>query len=191
MLVCRPRRRTILVCVCGWHKTGWEETKHWSDVESTCERSRFGWTNVLPWPRLFWLRSTRMRNEQRHCGQLQKYVWIQDLCRSKGKLPCSGKPDADISSWFYDMESHAKKCVERCCALANKPTQQLYKVTTPCLDDHQFKEAEIGSVGEPSKVCSQIVLKCLHLARIWRHDIFCGLWTNLLVTTWTKARDKQ
>ena len=73
-----------------------------------------------------------------------------------------------ISSWSYDMEGHAKKCVERCCELANKTTQQLYKVSTPCLDHHQFKEEELQSVGELSKVCSQIVLKCLYLARIGR-----------------------
>ena len=30
-----------------------------------------------------------------------------------------------ISSWSYDMEGHAKKCVERYCELANKTTQQL------------------------------------------------------------------
>ena len=29
--------------------------------------------------------STRMRNEQRYCGQLQRHDWIQDLCRSKRK----------------------------------------------------------------------------------------------------------
>ena len=28
MLVCKTRKKTILVCVCGRHKTGWEETKH-------------------------------------------------------------------------------------------------------------------------------------------------------------------
>ena len=28
-----------------------------------------------------------------------------------------------ISSWSYDMEGHAKKCVERFCELANKTTQ--------------------------------------------------------------------
>ena len=65
------------------------------------------------------------------------------------------------SSWSHDMEGHAKKCVERYCELANKTTQQLYKVSTPCIDDHHFKEEELKSVGELSKVCSQIVLKCL------------------------------
>ena len=44
-----------------------------------------------------------------------------------------------ISSWFYDMEGHAKKCAERYCELANRTTQQLYKVYTACIDDHHFK----------------------------------------------------
>ena len=51
------------------------------------------------------------------------------------------------SSWSYDMEGHAKKCVERHCELAKKTTQQLYKVATPCVDDHHFEE-ENESVGE-------------------------------------------
>ena len=97
-----------------------------------------------------------------------------------------------ISSWSYDMEGHAKKCVERYCELANKTTQQLYKVSTPCIDDHHFKEEDMKSVGELSKSSSQIVLKCLYLARIGRLDI---LWSvNKLaraVTKWTRACDKR
>ena len=50
-----------------------------------------------------------------------------------------------ISSWSYVLEGHAKKCVERYCELANKTTQQLYKVSTPCIDDHHFKEEEMKS----------------------------------------------
>ena len=96
-----------------------------------------------------------------------------------------------ISSWSYDMEGHAKKYVERHCELANKTTQQLYKVSIPCVDDHHFKE-ELKSVGELSQICSQIVLKCLYLARIGRPDI---LWSvNKLarsITKWTKACDKR
>ena len=56
------------------------------------------------------------------------------------KLPYS--ESFRISSWSYDMEGHAKKCVERHCELSNKTTQQLYKVSTPCLDDHHFKEEQ-------------------------------------------------
>ena len=82
--------------------------------------------------------------------------------------------------------------MERYCELAIKTTQQLYKLSTPCIDDHLFKEEELKSVGELSKVCSQIVLKCLYLARIGRPDI---LWSvNKLarsITKWTKACDKR
>ena len=97
-----------------------------------------------------------------------------------------------ISSWSYDMEGHSKKRVERYCELANKTTQQLYKVSTPCIDDHHFKEEETKSVGELSNTCSQIVLKCLYLARTGRPDILWSL--NKLarsITKWTKACDKR
>ena len=56
-----------------------------------------------------------------------------------------------ISSWSYDMVGRAKKCVERYCELTNKTTQQLYKVSTPCIDDHHFEEEETKSFGELSK----------------------------------------
>ena len=97
-----------------------------------------------------------------------------------------------ISSWSYDVADHAEKSVERYCELANKTTQQHYKVSIPCIDDHHFKEEETKSVGELSNTCSQIVLKCLYLARIGRPDI---LWSvNKLaqsITKWTKACDKR
>ena len=55
-----------------------------------------------------------------------------------------------------------------------------------------FEDAENGSVGELSTVCSQIVLECLYLARIGRPEF---LWSvNKLaraVTKWTKACDKR
>ena len=105
------------------------------------------------------------------------------------KLQCS--ENIRISSWSYDMEGHAKKRVERYCESANKTTQQLYKVSTPCIDDNQSKE-ELKSVEELSKVCSQIVLKCLYMARIGRPDI---LWSvnkvARFITKWTKACDKR
>ena len=81
------------------------------------------------------------------------------------KLPCS--EILCISSWSYDMEEHAKNCVERFCELANRTTQQLYKVSIPCIDDHHFKEEELKSVGDLSKVCSQIVLKMVKLGTYW------------------------
>ena len=60
------------------------------------------------------------------------------------KLPGWDKPPAKTSAWSYDMEGLARKCVERYCELANKLTEQLYKVSSPCLDDHQIKKGTIG-----------------------------------------------
>ena len=96
-----------------------------------------------------------------------------------------------ISSWSYDLEGHAKKCVERCCELANKTTQQLLKISVQNIDDHHFKE-ELKSVAELSQVSSEIVLTCFYLPRIVRPHI---LWSvNKLarsITKWTDARDKR
>ena len=68
----------------------------------------------------------------------------------------------------------------------------LCKVSTPCVDDHHFKEEEMKSVGELSQVCSQIVVKCFYLALMGRPDI---LWSvNKLarsITKWTETCDKR
>ena len=72
---------------------------------------------------------------QRECQMGEDIV---DICTSMfasrisagagEKLPetkVTGKPDAEtICSWSYDMEGHAKKCVERCCEFAKKTTQR-------------------------------------------------------------------
>ena len=34
MSLCSSWKRINLICVCGWHKIGWKETKSWSDVET-------------------------------------------------------------------------------------------------------------------------------------------------------------
>ena len=57
---------------------------------------------------------------------------------------------------------------------------------------HALTEEEMKSVGELSKVCSQIVLICSYLARIGRLDIPWSV-NKLarLITKWTKACDKR
>ena len=134
---------------------------------------------------------------QRHC-ETRKH--IVDNCRtmfesriSAGateKIP--GSENSHVSTWSYDMEGHAKKCVERYCELANKTTEQLYKVATPRIDDHQFKEEELKSMGELPDVCSHIVLECLYLARIGGPDILWSVSKFARATKkWTKACDKR
>ena len=158
-------KRIVLICVCGWPKVVWTETRSWPDVESTQQRSRFGRTNIFPWSCILGMHSKTMWNKQRYCWQLESQVWIT-FFRGRNWKSFHTLRIFVFPSWSYDMEGRAKKCVERYCELANRTTQQLYKVSTPCIDDHLFKEEEMKSVGELSHVCSQIVLKCLYLARI-------------------------
>ena len=71
-------------------------------------------------------------------------------------------------------------------------TQQLFKVSTPCIDDHQFKKEDLKSVGELSNACSEIVLECVYLARIGRLEILLSV--NKLarpIIKWTKTCDKR
>ena len=170
-------------------KLAGKKTKYSSDVESTQQRSRFGRINIFD--------HVNLGCTQRQCeiskNTVDNYRTMFESRISAGgveKLPFP--QNLRISSWSYDMTGHAKKFVERYCVLANKKTQQLYKVSTPCIDDHHFKEEELKSVRELSKVCSLIFLKCLYLARIGRPDI---LWSeNKLarsITKWTKACDKR
>ena len=123
--------------------------------KSTQQRSWVGRTNIFPWSCVPGMYSKTLSNKQRYCWQLPNHVWIQNFRRSEQRNYHSPQ-NLRISSWSYDMEGHAKQCVERFCELANKTTQQLYKLSSPCLDDHHFKEEELKSVGELSKVCSQI-----------------------------------
>ena len=67
-----------------------------------------------------------------------------------------------------------------CGAIIRAGEQHRPAIVTPCLDDHWSKEDELGSVGELSRVCSQMVLKCLYLARIGRLDFLKSV-NNLLV----------
>ena len=148
MFTCTSRNRTILVPVGGRYKTGGEQTKYWPNVESTLKEVDLGEQTSC-------LDHVYLGCTQRGCetskDMVDNYRILFEsriFAGAKEKLPCSGKTDASIFSWSYDMEGHAKKCVERSCGLANKTLQQLYKVATPCLDDHQSKEEELGSVWE-------------------------------------------
>ena len=129
---------------------------------------------------------------QRECKPNEKFIGQYSKMIESLKIPGCNKPRAKTSAWSCDMEGHARKCVERYCELANKKTEQLHKVSHPCLDDHQITEEELENIGELSEVCSHIVLKCLYMARIGRPDI---LWSvNKLarsVTKWTQACNRR
>ena len=109
MLIRTPWNRVILICVCGWHQIGWKETKHWSDVESTQQRSWFGRTNIFPGSCVPGMYSTTMRNKQRYCGQLQNHVWIENFRGENWKITIPSK------SWYFFMVLRkGRSCQEMC-----------------------------------------------------------------------------
>ena len=191
MLIRLNRERKDYSCLCMWMTwNGWEERKHWPDVEHTHERSWFGRADIIPWPCLFGLLTTRMPNNQRYCRQLQIYVWIQNLCRSNRTATLFWETWRKHFLMVPWCGRSCKKCVERYCELANTTTQQLYKVSTPCNDDHQFKE-EKWDLSENCHKFAHKLFKCMYLARIGKPDIFWSV--NKLaraVTKWTKSCDK-
>ena len=81
-----------------------------------------------------------------------------------------------------------EKCSNRESLPEHKTVEQLCKVSTPCLEDQEIKKEDSETVGELSNVCSQVVLKCLYLARIGRPETVWSV--NKLArayTTWTRS----
>ena len=94
--LCASWKRIILICVYGWHQIDWKETKHWSDVENTQQRSWFGRTNIFPGSCILGLHSKTMWNKQRYCGQLQNHVRIANFRGESRKITIPSK-----SSYFF------------------------------------------------------------------------------------------
>ena len=97
---------------------------------------------------------------------------------------------ANIRGWEYEMIGSAKAVVQNYLKLTGKKQKDLHAVSTPCLDDHMFTEADFTSKGELEDLAAKIVLKALYLARLGRPDIYWAV--NSLareVTRWNIACD--
>ena len=186
MSLCTSWKRIIIICVCGWHKIGWKETKSWSDVESTQQRSRFGRTNIFLGSCILGLHSTTMPNKQRYCGQLQNHVRIANF-RGKQKNCHSLKIFVFLHGlmiWRVMPRSVWNDIVSWRTRRLSNSTQYLLLASMTTT----FKEEETKSVGELSRYmlsnCSEMLL---NLARIGRPDILLSV--NKLarsITNWTK-----
>ena len=124
-----------------------------------------------------------MWNKQRYCWQLQNHVRIQNFPQEQLENYHDRKICVSLRGptiWTVMPRNVWNDIV----SWRTKTTQQLYKVSTQCIDDHHFKEEEMKSVGELSQVCSQIVLKRLYFARIGRLDI---LWSVNKIARWIQT----
>ena len=121
-----------------------------------------GWEKATNWECLFvhrkqglflsvFVDDIKMSGKKQNLGPMWKNLmkFVRKMFESRvsagvtEKLPVWEKPNAKTVAWSYDMEGHARKCVERYCELANKKVEQLCKVSSLCLNDHNFKEEEL------------------------------------------------
>ena len=182
MFACSSKTRIFLISFRGWHQSGWKEADCGSHLEETDD-------NVAN-PHHF-LTLYTWEVTQRECKP-NEIIFEEHTKMFESRISDGPTEKLQVTvAWFYDMEGHARKCVERYCELANN-VEQLYSVSSPCVRDHQFKSEELESDGELSPACSQNVVKCLYLARIGRPDI---LWSvdklARAVTKWTQACDRR
>ena len=191
-LFCSSKTRIVLFGIRGWHQNGWKNR-----VWLQCGRT---WWNLLILTyqhhvSIMYIcdslnvnvnRTKTLSVNTRKCSN-HEYLPLQLKKYQDGRI-FTQKLSRGPTTWKDTRKSTQKGT----CELANKKTEQLYTVSTLCLDDHNFQKEELETVGELSVVRSQMVLKCLYLARIGRPDF---LWSvnklALAVTRWTRACDRR
>ena len=159
-----------------WWRRSWRYERIMSrpvlDVYVCCHQGRYGVGIVIE--SLFrdrtvsWFRIVNGINK--HVTETSEEISVASV-ENRG----TGKLDANISSWSYDMEGHAKKCVERYFELANKTTQQFHKVATPMHGwssvQRRRKRFSRRLVHSLLTNCSKMPVCGLYVARIGRPDI--------------------
>jgi hypothetical protein len=106
--------------------------------------------------------------------------------------PTTSRDKKAPQAWQYEMQGHAEQCVERYIALTGHDVESLLPVSTPCMDDHQFRPDELVAKGEISDNAARIVFKCLYLARFGRPDTLWSVsFLARMVTKWIQACEKR
>ena len=83
--------------------------------------------------------TTGMQAEFEDRARTQRLARITDLSRYCQTVAWLGEVPRRNRCMVHNMEVHAKKCVEGYGELANKEIEQLYKVSTPCMVEHNSK----------------------------------------------------
>ena len=146
-------------------KHEWKESKHGSHAEAITEKSCSWWTNIISCS-CEWNYS--WRNFQRCLNHIFLLEQLKNCC-------CGRSLTQKNSSMVV---RHGRTCSKmRSTILASWQTRMwssFSKFSSPCLDDHQFKQEELESVGDLSQVRSQIVWKYLFVhGTTWktRHSV--------------------
>ena len=172
-----PPEKTILICVCGRHQIGWKEAKHWSDVETTQQRSRFGRTNIFPWSWKLGLHSMTMWNKRRYCGQVQSHVRIANFSGENRKASSFWE-----SSYFFMVVWHGGSCKEVCGTILWVGKQDDSTNSTKYLLHASMTATSKRKKQNLLEKCQTHALKLFWNAYTWQELedlIFYGQWKNL------------
>ena len=168
---CSSKTRIVLVGTRGWHQNGGKKqniSPMWKKLMKLVD---------LGEPTSF-LDHVHLGNEitfEKHRKKFQSRIFAG----ATDKVPGWEKLHAKTVAWSYDMEGNAQKCVEGYCELANKTTEQLYKVRSPCMDDHLLSKRNMNQLEN----CHKYARKLSWSACTWRELVclaFFGQWKNLL-----------
>ena len=173
MSLCSSWKRIILICVCGWHKIGWKETQHWSNVETTQQTSWFGKTNIIPSSCYLVCTQRRCETSKGTCWQLQNHVRIHIFAGATVKNTNIGKTDN-----FNVVQRCGTSCKEMCGTLLwvgknydSTTLQSIYSM-------HRWPPLQ----RRRNEICWKIVTCTFWNVWTW-HEledlIFYGQWKNL------------
>ena len=134
-----------------------------------------------------------MSKKQRYCRQFTEVCFdpqsLQELLKSYPILWNLAQTFSHGPMMWKVMQRNAWSNIAnwRTAPLNSFSKSRLHALTTINLSKKKWDLLETCQ-----KVCSQIVLKCMYLARIGRPDILCSV-NKLLhaVTKWTRACDKR
>ena len=176
MSLCTSSKRIILICVCGRHQIGWKETKPWSDVETTQQRSWFGRTSIFPGSCTLGMHSKTVWNKQRYSWKLQNYVWIANFSGRNRKTSIPSK-----SSYFFMVLWYGRSCKDVCWAILWVGQQDDATYSTKYLLLASMTITSKKKKWNLLETCQKFAPKLFWNACTW-HEledlIFFGQWTN-------------
>ena len=82
---------------------------------------------------------TQREAQAEHRIVIEKRQLFAQLTTTSTDIQIDERSTESINAWSYDIKGHAQKCVQRYCGFGQKTVDQLHKVSTSCLDDHQIK----------------------------------------------------
>ena len=166
MSVCSSKTRIILLGVRGWHQNDWKAAEYGSHVEELDEICWSCRTYFVFWSHRLGMYSTWMQTEWNYYWRMYKRSLSHFSAATTEKIAGVWKTSQKSRSM---VPRHGRTCSKMRWEIpraANNKVEQLYKVSSLCLDHHPFKQEELESVGELSQVCSQNVVKCMYLTHL-------------------------